>query len=291
VAEDARPDRAASVRRANAAPSRGFIRVVDGAVVAVARPELVPALRQRGLLEPGRFERELEHAGGRHGRAGAAVLALEGVEERLLLRRVLHGGILAPLWCGTIAGIGRAVAELETTEALHAAGAPVPRPAAAIGHRIFGPFCRVALATYLEEDAIDALAFLDRRPDPARIEAAAAALGVAVRRFHDAGGRHADLHVKNLLVRERATDIEARVIDLDRARVQDGVTPAQRMRELMRLYRSLRKRDVLRVVGTRGCARFFHAYLDGDRALRRAMLARIRRERLRLALHALAYRR
>jgi hypothetical protein len=63
------------------------------------------------------------------------------------------------------------------------------------------------------------------------------------------------------------------------------------MRELMRLYRSLVKRGLLEQVGPRGCARFFAAYVDRDRALRRALLAHLPRERRRVALHALGYRR
>jgi hypothetical protein len=68
-----------------------------------------------------------------------------------------------------------------------------------------------------------------------------------------------------------------------------SISPGRRMRELMRLYRSLRKRGVLGQVGARGVARFFSAYVAGDRPLRRALLARLRRERARVALHALTY--
>jgi hypothetical protein len=63
------------------------------------------------------------------------------------------------------------------------------------------------------------------------------------------------------------------------------------MAQLMRLYRSLLKRDLLRVVGERGCATFFAAYTRGDDALRDALLARLPAERRRVARHALGYRR
>ena len=57
----------------------------------------------------------------------------------------------------------------------------------------------------------------------------------------------------------------------------------------MRLYRSLRKRGLQGAVGRRGCAAFLGAYAGGDRALRRALLVHLPRERLRVALHALRY--
>ena len=57
------------------------------------------------------------------------------------------------------------------------------------------------------------------------------------------------------------------MIDLDRARVVARVSPRARLAELMRLYRSLHKRHLIARVGPRGCARFFAAYVDGDRTL------------------------
>jgi hypothetical protein len=62
------------------------------------------------------------------------------------------------------------------------------------------------------------------------------------------------------------------------------------MSQLMRLFRSLRKRGVLGTVGARGCARFFGAYCGDDRLLRRALFAHVDRELRRVALHAWRYR-
>jgi hypothetical protein len=61
------------------------------------------------------------------------------------------------------------------------------------------------------------------------------------------------------------------------------------MAELMRLYRSLLKRGLREVVGSRACARFLAAYTAGDRELRRELLSHLPRERLRLTMHALRY--
>jgi 3-deoxy-D-manno-octulosonic acid kinase len=207
-----------------------------------------------------------------------------------MVRRLHHGGWLAPLLDGWFLGLGRPLRELAVTAELRAAGAPVPRPAFAWGVRRAGPFTRAAVATWRERDAADALAFLTAAPDRARLLPACEALGRAVRRFHDAGGRHGDLHVKNLLLRERDGRFEGIVIDLDEARVTPGLTPGERMAQLMRLFRSLRKRGVLERVGPRGCARFFRAYCGDDRALRRALWARVDRELRKIALHAWRYR-
>ena len=79
------------------------------------------------------------------------------------------------------------------------------------------------------------------------------------------------------------------VIDLDGARFILGMTPEERMTQLMRLFRSVVKRDLVEAVGARGCALFLNAYCDGDRALRRAMWRSIDVELRRIAIHRLGY--
>ncbi len=258
--------------------------------VVMLEKRLANALRDAGLLDPIQVVRLLADAQGATGRAATADVWLPGAEERLVLRGLRRGGLLGPLLGGALWGPGRPLRELRATAALRAAGAPVPRPVLALAWRRVGPLWNGAFATVREPHAVDALTFLEGGPQRRRIQAAARAAGHAVRRFHDVGGRHADLHVKNLLLREGRSAIEALVIDLDRVRCVSRVPPSRRMTELMRLYRSLRKRNLLERVGARGCAAFFHAYVAGDRPLRQALLRSLPRERRRVALHALRYR-
>lgn len=268
----------------------GFVREEQGPVVLVADAPLVTPLVRLGLLAPGGLARALATARGPSGRGRVAVIALEGHSERLCLRPLHRGGWLAPLLPAALSSLGRPLSELYVTSRLRAAGAPVPRPVCVVGERRRRGGIVAAVGTVFEEGTVDALHFLEAEPAAADLLRAAAASGAAVRRFHDAGGRHADLHVKNLLLRDRGGGFEALVIDLDRARMREHVSPRARLAELMRLLRSLRKRHLLARVGPRGCARFFAAYVDGDRTLRRALLAGLGRERFWLALHALHYR-
>lgn len=267
-----------------------FRALTRGATRLVVDPEFERAAIRVGLLEPGGAEEILRLAGGATGRGRIAILALPDRPERLALRPLRHGGVLGPLLRSVYAGTARPRRELEVTARLRAAGAPVPRPVLAVSHRVAGPLYRSVFGTVLEESARDAVAFLDARPARADLWLACAAAGTAVRRFHDAGGRHPDLHVKNLLVRERTSGLDVLVIDLDRAQAGAPPGPARRMTELMRLHRSLVKRDLLARVGSRGLARFFGAYTAGDRALRRAMRGRLRVELARTRIHALSWR-
>jgi 3-deoxy-D-manno-octulosonic acid kinase len=264
----------------------GFERSTRGACVLVADATLLPDAE--ALLDEATFEAAFQQPAG-EGRAATALLDLGPGGSRIWLRRLLHGGAVGPLLGRAYFGMRRPLAELDVNQRLRAAGAPVPRPALAWGRRLLGPIFACAVGTYYEEDTCDVLAFLRGGPDRARVLRAADALGRAVRRFHDAGGRHPDLHVKNLLLRERGADYEAIVIDLDRARIGIDATPDERMSQLVRLFRSLLKRGVLRTVGARGCARFLRAYCQDDRRLRRSMWRHLDRELRLVAIHRLRY--
>lgn len=250
----------------------------------VVDPAFAAAAQALELLDPGALSRHLASASGARGRAHTAVLPLGG-DLWLHLRPVRHGGLLGPFWGERLLGLGRAVRELEATATLRARGAPVPRPVLAVGARR-GALWSAALGTLHESGTSDGARLLDARPAAGALRLAIEAAAVALRRFHDAGGRHADLHVGNLLFREQDGGFEVLVIDLDKARAGAPADPRRRMRELMRLVRSLHKRGAADVIGARGCAHFLRAYCAGDRALRRALLRSLPHERRRLARHA-----
>ncbi len=202
------------------------------------------------------------------GRAPTRVEDLPGSSERVHVRRALHGGWLAPLWRGRIAGLGRLREELRVTARLHAAGAPVPAPAFALARRD-GLLWRAALCTRHVEQAVDAIAFLRAGPTRTAATAAARAAGRAVRCVHDLGLRHADLHLGNLLVRgDETSGFRAWVIDLDRARLGAPLPVASRRRQLARLRRSLDKRGLRDALGRDGLDGFCEGYAadrpDGD---------------------------
>lgn len=272
----------------DASSPRGFARRDEGPVTLVVDPARLEAAQTLGLLRPGGLAILFARHPGAEGRAHTATLEAPGLPERWVARRLVHGGMLGPLLGDRFLGLGRPLNELQVTRALRSAGAPVPEPVGMVSER-HGPFRRLAVLTVFEEGTEDALSFLRSGPEPARMLRAAAATGRAVRRFHDAGGRHADLHVKNLLVRERGEALEVCVIDLDKARQTLGLTPDERMSQVMRLFRSLLKRGVLRRVGRRGCARFLSAYCADDRPLRRAMMRQVDAELRKVAIHALRY--
>lgn len=271
---------------APAPAAQGFRRHDAGTRRLWVAPAWEQAVLSLPLLEPGGCARLLASATGPRGRAATAVVALPGSDARLHLRAVRHGGWLAPLWGDRLLGTGRPRAELRVNAALRAAGAPVPVPVLASAERRGGPFWSAAVATLHEPDGVDGIALLEAGPAPERADRALVAAARAIRRFHDAGGRHLDLHAGNLLF--RGPD-DCLIVDLDKARRQRRVGPSARMTEIMRLYRSLARRGLLARLGPDPCARFLAAYSGEDPELRRALLRHLPRERARLALHRLAW--
>ncbi len=213
------------------------------------------------------------------------MLSLPALGERVLVRELRRGGAFGALVASPRDAWKRATRELGVTASLRNRSAPVPEPAL-----VWRDGNRCAVGTVFVRDSRDALAWLSACRSIEELLTGLRALGEAVRRFHDAGGSHPDLQIKNLLVSGASgAEPEGTVIDLSGAPQPADLTPARRMRELMRLFRSGAKRGCLARVGKVGLATFFSAYVAGDRTLRRALWRALPREYARVKRHALLY--
>lgn len=248
---------------------------------------------QLGLCKPGVFARLFSSTEAPSGRGATALLGLPGLEQQIFLRVLKRGGWLGP-WLDLL-GVSRerALHELQTNALLHQRGAPVPEPVLVLDE----PGVGCAVGTVYIEDSVDGLVFFEDEVGRTELRAAIEACAHAVRRFHDVGGTHPDLQVKNLLL-QRGYSLRAFVIDLDGAQLGDPPSPERRVKELMRLYRSLAKRGVLARVGRSGVATFFGCYCraTGDtpggetaREFRRELWNAIPREWRRVKRHARLY--
>jgi len=155
----------------------------------------------------------------------------------VVLRRYLRGGWAAALsrehYFYTGVSTSRPFREYHLLAAMHALELPVPRPVAALcQHR--GMFSKGALMTQRLLDTAplaDMLTVKVPGPDTWK------AIGVCIRRFHDAGIWHADLNARNILLDAGAG---VYLIDFDRARFSPG-EKVDGKGNLKRLKRSLAK--------------------------------------------------
>ena len=210
---------------------------------------------------------------------------------RLRVRPLRRGGLLARVLGRRLARPDRPLREVAINARLLLAGAPVVRPFLGFARRVGAVHWEGIVVTHDVEETPTLGAFLASRPARGPRRACLRAVGGALRRFHDCGGRHRDLNLGNVLAGDGR---RVWILDLDGAALRAPVPPRRRMRELMRLYRSARKTAL--PVDTRDALALFRGYWRGgdatiDRALRRALLRWLPAERLRVAFHALAYRR
>ncbi len=273
-------------------PPAGYVAREDRGVRAMLRSgyegvfeTLVPLLDGAGP-KPGPTTLE--------GRGAVAAVAVPGRAETMIVRRYRHGGAFRFLGGRMLLSSGRPFAELRALEAAARGGVHVARAVAALSAGSIVS-ARGLLATIAEEGVVDLLAWLLPRPGRSRRRAVARALAAEVRRLHDAGIVHADLHVKNVLVREdgggRASVV---LIDFDRARVLGApLKDSLRFRNLFRLDRSVEKTGLSSrgLVSRADRLAVLRAYLSAPRLRSvESLRPRLFRARLGLALHRLAWR-
>lgn len=200
-------------------------------VLAAAAPSDEAPLAAWAARQPAR--RELQGRGAVH-----AVALPDG--RRVVVRHVRHGGLLAGLTGDRFALPTRAPAELRAAVRLAAAGVPTPT---VVAYALYpaGPLLRrVDVVTDEIVGGLDLPAALAAWPAHAAalLDATAALLVLLA----DAGARHPDLNVKNVLLIPPAPPrpAVAHVLDVDRVRFGGGRDAVLRA-NAGRLLRSARK--------------------------------------------------
>lgn len=208
------------------------------------------------------------------GRGEVGLLDL-GSGLRGVCRDYLRGGALGFLLPRSYLDRQRGERELRILAELHRRGVPVVVPLAALARRHLLVFFRLRLITEFVDGARPLPAFLDAEPD-CRNEAVEVAGRVVAMAFR-VGLLHQDLHPDNLVARCVDGVVEVRLLDLDRARLQERLTGTQEDRMLLRMVRYLRRHvDDLPVVPRPADTLRFLAGMGLDRQARRQRMQRLR---------------
>ena len=165
--------------------------------------------------------------------------------ERLVIRNYRHGGLFGRLFGGVFSNINRPMNEICINEIALQKGVPSAEVIAVTRRRLWGLFYRASLVSKEITGAVDVVQFL--KESPLRViqkskKPVISALAKLIRNMHDAGIYHADLHLKNILLKKDSTGgFAAYVIDLDKSVVSDKLDIHLRIKNLSRLDRYLEK--------------------------------------------------
>jgi 3-deoxy-D-manno-octulosonic acid kinase len=213
-----------------------FIKEEDGRRVFYVRKEWLEDLREAGLDRPEGWERTLAIEGNGEGRGLTARLRLKG-GLRIVVKKMRRGGLLRPLWRDRYLGNRRLLANIANSEEASRRGIATPSVVALCLRRRGARLFESWIAT---EEIADTRDLLTGFRDGTLSGETLAVVMDLVREMHDRGVHHTDLHLANLLFREKGEgSSEAFVVDLDRARLEPGpIGLRARRRSLRRMDRS-----------------------------------------------------
>ncbi len=202
-------------------------------------------------------------------------LVLEIRKKRVVVRRYRHGGLFRLLTGELLSGGERPLRELGALERARAAGIPVTPALGVFLYPYLAGALRADLVTEYIPDAVDLLSRLSARgADGAGTDGMIRAAARLVSRAHQDGLFHADLNLKNILIRQTDAGPEGYLLDLDRSFFRPRLSRAEKERNLLRLYRSYLKMTYPEVADPRPALRFLLAYAPRDRDWRRFLLRR-----------------
>jgi len=204
--------------RAGAVPD--FVSFTVGRADVTCAAHVASAIRD--VLKNGTLYAYAEsHPGARPlaGRGVAFAVTLPGDVERVVVRHNRHGGLLASLRRDLFRPPTRAPHELRMSEQLRAAGVPTPVMLGYVLYRAVPGLVRADVFSREVPDSFDLSAVLIA-PRPVEVLQAWSATRRLVRRLGEAGARHRDLNVKNILLQRKPAPagpgLEAYVLDVDR---------------------------------------------------------------------------
>ena len=217
----------------------GFLRFSVDRAEAVCESHIADALRE-ALVGRTLYQYAEKHPNARSlaGRGVAYAVPLPGDVERVVVRHNRHGGLLAPLTRDLFLAPTFAPLELKLSERLRGYGVPTPHMLGYVTYPALAGFRRADVMTREVPDSHDlSVAFMST--DAARRARAIAAAADLVLTLGNVGARHADLNVKNILLRETDGVLSAMVLDVDRVTFEEPEIVLEM--NLQRLLRSARK--------------------------------------------------
>lgn len=181
-----------------------------------------------------------------HGRTPCKTILMESLNnESFVVRDYWHGGLFGKILRDFFWDRLRPLKELSICEVASKSGVKTTEVIAIVKNKIMGPLYKCQLVSKEITCAIDLMVLL---LNPEKIQFVAQKRQIinkvakAVKEMHDAGIYHADLHLKNILVQfAEGREVNVYIIDLDKSKQREKISIYKRMKNIMRLDRSVEK--------------------------------------------------
>ena len=199
--------------------------------------------------------------------------------ERMIVRRYSHGGIFGLITRNLYLFGSRSFLELALTEEIRSCGIPTIEPVGAIHRLTRFPFYQPYLLFLEVPRALNLMQYFQEigphppLKNPSQKRKIIRSAGLLLRQFHEFGFFHGDLQLKNILIAGE----KLLLIDFDRSYRKPPLSMRERMKNLLRLNRSVEKWRRLGLPITRADRwRFFLSYAGDNAKIREAMQKVIR---------------
>ena len=180
------------------------------------------------------------------GRTPCKTILMESLgRESFVVREYWHGGMVGKIFKDLFCDGMRPVRELSVCEAASRGGIKTTEIIAIVKNNIFGPLYKFRLVTKEITESIDLIELVLHSGENQLFEQKKQIineLAKAVNDMHNAGIYHADLHLKNILVKsDPGGGVHVYIIDLDKSKQYEKISFQRRMKNIMRLDRSVVK--------------------------------------------------
>jgi len=221
------------------------------------------------------------------GRTPHPVIPL-GDGKTMVLRQYSHGGLLRTITGSAYFFGSRSFRELALTEEIRSFGIPTILSIGAIHQKTFFSFYQAYFLSLEVPSAMDLIQYFQEIgtcPSGEKLSQKRKTIrhiGLFIRQFHQAGFFHGDLQLKNILI---AGD-QILLIDFDRSYRKQNLTVQEKIKNLLRLNRSVEKWKCLGLPITRTDGwRFFLAYAGNNKKILEVMVKALRTYSLRFLFY------
>ena len=180
------------------------------------------------------------------GRATCKTLLMESLgNETFIVREYWHGGMVGKIFKDFFCDGMRPVRELSVCEAASRGGIKTTEIVAIVKNKVFGPFYKFRLVTKEITESIDLIELLLHSGENRLFKQKKQIineLAKAVNDMHNVDIYHADLHLKNILVKsDHGGGVQVYIIDLDKSKQYEKIGFQRKMKNILRLDRSVVK--------------------------------------------------